>query len=54
MELLDLCYDVLIRVLGEISPEDLAACSRCSRGFNAFVKVNRRLFRTLYLKNFVR
>ncbi|KAF2802427.1 uncharacterized protein BDZ99DRAFT_373114, partial [Mytilinidion resinicola] len=51
-ELLDLCYDVLIRIIEELNPEDLAACSKCSHGFNAFIKENRRIFRTLYLKNF--
>lgn len=53
MELLDLCYDVLIRILEELDPEDLAACARCCTGFNAFIKENRPLFKTIYLKNFV-
>src|SRR5437763_904443 len=53
MELLDLCYDVLIRILEEVNPEDLAACARTCWGLNHFVKQNRRLFKTHYLKNFV-
>jgi hypothetical protein len=52
-ELLDLCYDVLIRILEEIHPEDLAACAQTSKGFNEFIKENKRLYRTLYLKHFV-
>jgi hypothetical protein len=52
-ELLDLCYDVLIRILEGIEPEDLAACSQTSWGFNHFLKKNARLYKTLYLKNYV-
>ncbi|OCL03584.1 hypothetical protein AOQ84DRAFT_325712 [Glonium stellatum] len=52
MELLDLCYDVLIRILQELDPEDLANCSHCCRSFNSFIKGNRRLFRILYLERF--
>lgn len=52
-ELLDLCYDVLIRILEEIEPEDLAACARTSLAFNNFVKENTRLYKAQYLKNFV-
>ncbi|KAF2260667.1 hypothetical protein CC78DRAFT_536252 [Lojkania enalia] len=51
MELLDLCYDVLIRILEEIDPKDLAACARASWGFNKFIKENQRLFKAHYLKN---
>jgi hypothetical protein len=53
MELLDLCYDVLIRILEEINPEDLAACAQTSWGFNTFIKDNVRLHKTHYLNNFV-
>lgn len=52
-ELLDLCYDVLIRVLEEIDPPDLAACAQTSVGFNEFIKKNTRLFKAHYLKTFV-
>lgn len=52
-ELLDLCYDVLIRILEEIDPEDIAACAQTSRGFNEFIKKNKRLYKAQYLKNFV-
>lgn len=53
-ELLDLCYDVLIRILEEINPTDVAACAQTSRGFNEFIKKNIRLYKAQYLKNFVR
>lgn len=52
-ELLDLYYDVLIRILEEIEPEDIAACAQTSRGFNEFVKKNTRLHKAQYLRNFV-
>ncbi|KAL5114315.1 hypothetical protein ACEQ8H_007790 [Pleosporales sp. CAS-2024a] len=51
-ELLDLCYDVLIRILEEINPEDLAACAQTSIGFHEFIKKNTRLYKTHYLQNF--
>lgn len=54
VELLDLCYDVLIRILEEINPEDLAACAQTSSAFNNFLKQNERLHKTHYLQNFVR
>jgi hypothetical protein len=53
-ELLDLCYDVLIRILEEINVEDLAACAQTSSGFNEFIKKNVRLYKVHYLHNFVR
>jgi len=52
-EILDLCYDVLIRILEELHPADLAACAQTSKGFNEFLKKNRPLYKTLYLKHFV-
>jgi hypothetical protein len=52
-ELLDLCYDVLIRILEEINPEDLAACAQTSLAFNHFIKTNTRLYKAQYLCNFV-
>jgi hypothetical protein len=52
-ELLDLCYDVLIRVLEEIDPEDLGRCMQTSHGFNEFIKKNIRLFKAQYLENYV-
>jgi hypothetical protein len=52
-ELLDLCYDVLMRILEEVEPEDLASCSQTSWAFHNFIKGNRRLFKTHYLLNFV-
>ncbi|KAF1922598.1 uncharacterized protein M421DRAFT_104945 [Didymella exigua CBS 183.55] len=51
-ELLDLCYDVLICVLEEIDPSDLAACAQTSVGFNEFLKKNTRLYKAHYLKTF--
>ncbi|CAN9089616.1 unnamed protein product [Alternaria alternata] len=51
-ELLDLCYDVLIRILEELHPADLAACAQTSKGFNEFLKKNKPLYKTLYLKHF--
>jgi hypothetical protein len=53
-ELLDLCYDVLIRILEEIQPADLAACAQTSSGFNEFIKKNIRLYKAHYLHDFVR
>jgi hypothetical protein len=53
-ELLDLCYDVLIRILEEIDPPDLAACAQTSWGFNEFIKKNTSLYKAHYLKTFVR
>ena len=53
-ELLDLCYDVLIRILEEIDPPDLAACAQASVGFNEFIRKNTRLYKAHYLKSFVR
>ena len=52
-ELLDLCYDVLIRILEEIEPEDLAACAQTSWAFNHFLKKNVRLYKAVYLRNYV-
>jgi hypothetical protein len=52
-ELLDLCYDVLIRILEEINADDLAACAQTSSGFNEFIKKNTRLYKAHYLQNFV-
>lgn len=52
-ELLDLCYDVLIRILEEINPSDLAACAATSSGFHEFIKRNKRLYKAHYLQNFV-
>lgn len=51
-ELLDLCYDVLIRILEEIRPEDLAACAQTSKGLHEFVTNNTRLYKLQYLRNF--
>ncbi|CAE7212975.1 hypothetical protein P3342_012465 [Pyrenophora teres f. teres] len=51
-ELLDLCYDVMIKILEEINPEDVAACAQASKGFNNFITDNTRLHKTLYLKHF--
>lgn len=48
-ELLDLCYDVLIRILEEINPSDLAACAATSSGFHEFIKRNKRLYKAQYL-----
>ncbi|KAF1998556.1 hypothetical protein P154DRAFT_524017 [Amniculicola lignicola CBS 123094] len=52
MELLDLCYDVLIRILEEVEPEDLLSCASTSWAFNNFIKGNKRLFKHHYLKNY--
>ncbi|KAH7127137.1 hypothetical protein B0J11DRAFT_295998 [Dendryphion nanum] len=52
MELLDFCYDVLIRILEELDPGDLAACAQASLAFNHFIKGNKRLYKAHYLKNF--
>ncbi|KAF2442347.1 hypothetical protein P171DRAFT_392136 [Karstenula rhodostoma CBS 690.94] len=51
-ELLDLCYDVLIRILEEIDPEDVGRCAQTSHGFNDFIKQNTRLYKAQYLRNF--
>ncbi|KAF2680848.1 hypothetical protein K458DRAFT_88548 [Lentithecium fluviatile CBS 122367] len=51
-ELLDLCYDVLIRILEEVEPEDLAACAQTSWAFHNFLEKNARLYKTHYLKNY--
>lgn len=51
-ELLDLCYDVLIRILEEINTEDLAACALTSKAFHEFIKKNSRLYKAHYLRNF--
>ncbi|KAH4187826.1 hypothetical protein HBI45_159210 [Parastagonospora nodorum] len=51
-ELLDLCYDVLIRILEEINAEDLACVAQTSSGFNKFIKENTRLHKSHYLRNF--
>lgn len=53
MELLGLYYDVLIKILEEIEPEDLAALSQTSQGFNRFVKGNSVLYKAHYLRHFV-
>lgn len=52
-ELLDLYYDVLIQILEEVNPEDLAACAQTSKGFSNFIKENKRIYKTLYLAHFV-
>jgi hypothetical protein len=52
-ELLDLCYDVLMRILEEIEPEDLAACAQTSWSFNRFLKNNVRLHKAIYLRHYV-
>ncbi|USP79455.1 uncharacterized protein yc1106_06729 [Curvularia clavata] len=51
-KLLDLCYDVLLQILEEINPEDVAACIQTSRGFRDFIRENTRIYKTLYLKHF--
>ncbi|EOA88297.1 hypothetical protein ACJQWK_01419 [Exserohilum turcicum] len=51
-ELLDLCYDVLVQILEEINPEDLAACAQASKGFGDFIRENTRIYKTVYLKHF--
>jgi hypothetical protein len=53
MELLELYYDVLIKILEEVDPEDLASLAQTSTGLNQFVKGNDRLYKAQYLKNFV-
>lgn len=53
-ELLDLCYDVLIRILEEVEPADLASCSQTSWAFRNFIHNNTLLFKSHYLRNFVR
>ncbi|OAF99892.1 uncharacterized protein CC84DRAFT_1190723 [Paraphaeosphaeria sporulosa] len=52
MELLELYYDVLIKIIEEVEPEDLAALAQTSIGFNHFVKGNEMLYKAHYLKNF--
>ncbi|CAI6332056.1 unnamed protein product [Periconia digitata] len=52
VELLDLYYDVLIRILEEVDPVDLASCAQTSRSFYNFIRTNSRLFKTHYLKQF--
>ncbi|KAJ4298965.1 hypothetical protein N0V90_004209 [Kalmusia sp. IMI 367209] len=52
MALLELYYDVLIKILEAVEPEDLAALAQTSLGFNHFVKGNTRLYKAHYLKNF--
>jgi hypothetical protein len=52
MELLELCYDVLILILEEVNAEDLAACARTCKAFNDFIKDNRLLYKAHYLRNF--
>ncbi|KAF1966564.1 hypothetical protein BU23DRAFT_316638 [Bimuria novae-zelandiae CBS 107.79] len=51
MELLELYYDVLIKILEEVEPEDLGALLQTSFGFNHFVKGNERLYKAQYLRN---
>ncbi|KAF2117108.1 hypothetical protein BDV96DRAFT_571564 [Lophiotrema nucula] len=51
MELLDLCYDVLIRILEGVDPPDLAKCSKTSWGLNNFIKDNQALWKAHYLRN---
>ncbi|PVI02811.1 hypothetical protein DM02DRAFT_612616 [Periconia macrospinosa] len=51
-ELLDLCYDVLIRILEEVDAGDLASCAQTSWSFYRFIQNNARLFKHHYLKNF--
>ena len=53
MELLELCYDVLIQILEEVEPEDLAALAQTSWAFNRLIKENTLLYKTHFLKNFV-
>lgn len=53
MELLGLYYDVLIKILEEVEPEDLAALAQTSIGFNHFIKRNEKLYKAQYLKHFV-
>jgi len=52
-ELLDLCYDVVIRILEKVEPEDLGACAQTSSGFNHFLKKNVRLYKAVYLRHYV-
>ncbi|KAJ4349641.1 uncharacterized protein N0V89_008258 [Didymosphaeria variabile] len=52
MELLELYYDVLIKILEEVEPEDLATLAQTSLGFNHFVAGNERLYKVHYLRNF--
>lgn len=53
MELLGLYYDVLIKILEEVEPEDLAALASTSLGFHHFIKGNEKLYKAHYLRNFV-
>ena len=52
-ELLDLCYDVLIRILEELHPAEITWHRSWAENFNEFLKKNRPLYKTLYLKHFV-
>lgn len=52
-ELLDLCYDILIRILEELGSEDLASCAQTSWAFNNFIKGNTRLYKAHYLRDYV-
>ena len=45
---------MLIRILEEVDPPDLAACAQTSVGFAEFIKKNIRLYKAHYLKTFVR
>ena len=54
MELLELYYDVLIKIFAEVEPEDLAALAQTCLGLNDFIRKNERLYKAHYLKNFVR
>jgi chemotaxis protein histidine kinase CheA len=54
MELIDFCYDILILILEEVDPADLAAVSQTSRAFHTFIKGNQRLFKAHYLQKLVR
>jgi hypothetical protein len=53
MELLELYYDVLVKILEEVGPDDLASLAQTSTGLNHFIKGNDRLYKAHYLKNFV-
>lgn len=54
MELLELYYDVLIKIFAEVEPEDLAALAQTSLGLCNFIRMNERLYKAHYLRNFVR
>jgi hypothetical protein len=53
MELLDFCYDVLIHILEDVNPEDLASCALTCSSLRNFVKGNTRLYKSHYLANWV-